>query len=363
MAVYKTEHGWRADFSFKDASGKYRKKSKRGFKTKKEAESWLAEYSINHGKPTLQKGSQILFTDYFDEYAKLRLETGMKEATHESWRFEKKFVVDVYFTGLTLDQITRQMYQSFLNHYAIGKKRQTVSKRHRLLRLVINQAFHDGLIQNDPTFGVTIPGSDSKDASEKFLQLDELTTLIEYIENDDKLITWRTGFMVYLISLSGLRAGEALALTKNDIDSDARTITVSKTKQLSGAVTTPKTKTSNRTLVMPNRFFDSYQKFIGAKENWNAANELFDGRRTPSVVNRWLERLEKSLGFENIVSLHGLRHSHVSYLLSSGVDISYASKRLGHSNVSITQDTYAHLLQHKQQSEENKTIALLDQLN
>ncbi|WP_252988664.1 Arm DNA-binding domain-containing protein [Weissella cibaria] len=57
MAVYKTEHGWRADFSFKDASGKYRKKSKRGFKTKKEAESWLAEYSINHGRPTLQKGS------------------------------------------------------------------------------------------------------------------------------------------------------------------------------------------------------------------------------------------------------------------------------------------------------------------
>lgn len=39
MAIYKTEHGWRADFSFKDGAGKYRKKSKRGFRTKKEAEA------------------------------------------------------------------------------------------------------------------------------------------------------------------------------------------------------------------------------------------------------------------------------------------------------------------------------------
>lgn len=35
MAVYKTEHGWRVEISFKDTTGKYRKKGKRGFKTKK----------------------------------------------------------------------------------------------------------------------------------------------------------------------------------------------------------------------------------------------------------------------------------------------------------------------------------------
>ncbi|MGL5689169.1 MAG: site-specific integrase, partial [Weissella cibaria] len=46
-----------------------------------------------------------------------------------------------------------------------------------------------------------------------------------------------------------------------------------------------------------------------------------------------------------------------------GVDINYASKRLGHSNVTITQEIYAHLLRDKQQSEETKTLSILDEIN
>ena len=76
-----------------------------------------------------------------------------------------------------------------------------------------------------------------------------------------------------------------------------------------------------------------------------------------------ISQMRNELGFENIVSVHGLRHSHVSYLLSKGVDINYASKRLGHSNVTITQQVYAHLLRDKQQSEEAKTLNILDKID
>ena len=363
MAVYKTDTGWRVEISFKDTTGKYRKKGKRGFKTKKEAEAWAAEYSVANSKPTLQKGTLTLFSDYFDEYQQLRFDAGLKETTKESWHAVRKYVVDVYFKNVTLDQITRQMYQAFLNDYSSDKKRKSVLKRHQIMKQVIEQAFHDGLITADPTYGVIIPGADSKSADEKFLQVDEFNQLLKYIETNDKLIKWNTSFMIYLIALSGLRAGEALALTRDDVDIDAHNISVTKTKQRSGESTTPKTKSSIRTIAMPDRFFDNYETFISAKSEWNDANELFDGRRWATINNHWLERIECELGFENIVSVHGLRHSHVSYLLSKGVDINYASKRLGHSNVTITQQVYAHLLRDKQQSEEAKTLNILGKID
>lgn len=362
MAIYKTEHGWRADFSFKDGAGKYRKKSKRGFRTKKEAEAWIAEYSVSHSSPNLKKGSQLLFSDYFAEYTELRFGAGLKESSRESWISTKDHVVNVYFKGLTLDQITRNKYQHFLNHYSQGLRRASVVKRHQIIKQVIMQAFHDGLIQIDPTYGVTIPGSESKSAEDKFIQVDEFNKLIDYIESSEKLVKWNTSFMIYLVALSGLRAGEALALTRNDVNVDEHTITVSKTKQRSGVSTAPKTKSSMRTLVMPDRFFENYQTFVSAKTKWNDRLELFDGRITSDQNNIWLKKVEKQLHFENIVSLHGLRHSHVSYLLSKGVDINYASKRLGHSNTMITQKVYAHLLREKQESEELKTLNILDKI-
>lgn len=242
-------------------------------------------------------------------------------------------------------------------------KRKSVLKRHQIVKQVLTQAFHDGLIPADPTFGVIVPGAESKPADEKFLQVDEFNKLLNYIETNDKLIKWNTSFMIYLIALSGLRAGEALALTRDDVDVNTHTISVTKTKQRSGTSTSPKTKSSIRTIAMPERFFDNYAKFINTKSKWNDDNELFDGRRWATINNNWLERIERELGFENIVSVHGLRHSHVSYLLSKGVDINYASKRLGHSNVTITQEIYAHLLRDKQQSEETKTLSILDEIN
>lgn len=364
MAIYKVDKSWRAEISFRDPmTGKYRKKGKRGFKTKKAAEAWVAEYSINNSKPTLQKGSITQFKDYFDEYRKLHFESrDLKESTYVAWDAAEKYIVDVYFANMTLNMITRQSYQAYLNDYAKGKKRNSVAKRDQIIKQVITQAFHDGLIESDPTFGVVIPGGKSKSPEEKFIQVDEFNRLISYIEESDKLIKWRTSFMVYLIALSGIRAGEALALTKDDVDTVNHTISITKTKQRSGESTAPKTESAVRTIAMPIRFFKNYKKFIAAKEMWNENNELFDGRSYATICNTWLERIEREFGFHNIVSLHGLRHSHVSYLLAKGVDIAYASKRLGHRNITVTQQIYAHLLLEKQTTEEDKTIKFLDEI-
>ena len=52
------------------------------------------------------------------------------------------------------------------------------------------------------------------------------------------------------------------------------------------------------------------------------------------------------MGLENNnITPYSLRHTHTSYLLSKGLPIEYISKRLGHASISITLETYSHLLE------------------
>ncbi|WP_261370488.1 tyrosine-type recombinase/integrase [Weissella cibaria] len=60
------------------------------------------------------------------------------------------------------------------------------------------------------------------------------------------------------------------------------------------------------------------------------------------------------------IHFHGLRHSHVSYLLHNGVDIDYVSKRVGHANVSVTLQIYAHMLKEKELAQDELTLQVLD---
>ncbi|MFT8416701.1 MAG: tyrosine-type recombinase/integrase, partial [Lacticaseibacillus paracasei] len=62
------------------------------------------------------------------------------------------------------------------------------------------------------------------------------------------------------------------------------------------------------------------------------------------------------------ITFHGLRHSHVSYLISQGIDIYYISKRLGHSDITITMRVYGHLLDSQKRKEALKATAAMDRL-
>ncbi|WP_243198128.1 tyrosine-type recombinase/integrase [Weissella diestrammenae] len=62
------------------------------------------------------------------------------------------------------------------------------------------------------------------------------------------------------------------------------------------------------------------------------------------------------------ITIHGLRHTHASYLLSQGIDIQYVSERLGHADVNITMSVYAHLLNKRRIEENDKTISLFNNL-
>jgi integrase len=64
----------------------------------------------------------------------------------------------------------------------------------------------------------------------------------------------------------------------------------------------------------------------------------------PPAVTRRFKELEAEIGARH-VKVHGLRHGQASLMLAAGVDIALVSKRLGHSTIAVTADTYSHLLE------------------
>ncbi|WP_278390559.1 tyrosine-type recombinase/integrase [Lactobacillus acetotolerans] len=82
-----------------------------------------------------------------------------------------------------------------------------------------------------------------------------------------------------------------------------------------------------------------------------------------SAVNQFLRRtLDQGNIHKQDFHFHSLRHTHVAYLLSKGVDISAISKRLGHANIATTLKIYAQLLKEYENNQNDKILKSLNQL-
>ncbi|RJQ58426.1 site-specific integrase [Streptococcus pseudopneumoniae] len=150
---------------------------------------------------------------------------------------------------------------------------------------------------------------------------------------------------------TGLRIRECLALKWSDIDLQNGTLDVNKTLNCEKEVTTPKTKSSVRMIDLDNktvlmlRLYKNRQAQVGReigltykKVFSNSFDEYRDARALRS-------RLEKHLKLSECprLTFHAFRHTHASILLNAGLPYKEIQTRLGHSQISITMDTYSHL--------------------
>jgi integrase len=163
---------------------------------------------------------------------------------------------------------------------------------------------------------------------------------------------------------SGCRRGELLALRWSDVDFDKGTLRIARSLERVTIRTAkreryelrfkePKTKRSRRTIALPpfaierlrRHRLEQAERFFSAGARPDGSTLLFERDGMPWNPNTF------GLTFARIVSdaklprvrLHDLRHSFASLLLASGADLKTVSTALGHSNIAVTADTYAHV--------------------
>ena len=129
-----------------------------------------------------------------------------------------------------------------------------------------------------------------------------------------------------LLAFTGIRKGEALALTWNDINLDNREIHISKTvtrKKEGLTIQTPKTKKSNRHVSIDtktSKALRDWKEKTGADENVLVFQNSRGTILTPSAPRKWLITVAEKAGLKPI-PVHGFRHTHASLLFESGATV------------------------------------------
>ena len=193
----------------------------------------------------------------------------------------------------------------------------------------------------------------------QYLQFDKLLSRLKITSeaNNDLLIL--------LVAKTGLRFSEALALTAADFDFENNQLKITKAwnyKAADGGFDETKNYSSNRTIVIDQTTCELFRKILGDTSSIDTEAPIFVTQRVfNSTVNRRIEALCIEADIP-VVTLHGLRHTHASVLISSGISIASVSKRLGHSNISITQKVYMHLLDEQKKEDDGKISKCLSLL-
>jgi integrase len=266
--------------------------------------------------------------------------------TLQDWQYICRTHLRPALGRVRLDKLTPQRIHSLLAHLEHPR---TALKVYRALHMACALAVRWGYLAQNPCDRVDPPRY--RPPSKDIWTPQDLGRFLQGTEGHPLYPLW-----AFLLA-SGCRLGEALALTWQDIDWQAGTVTVSKSLQRVGGewlLQPPKTKAGERTLALPPWGLAALKRQRAQQAQWRLqagarwCNEwglVFTGRDgSPlhqATVTCALRQACQRLGLPPLTP-HGLRHLHASLLLDAGLSVPEVAARLGHANPVVTMSVYAH---------------------
>lgn len=354
----------------KNADGSYIRKSVYA-KTKKELELKITEITqeLNSGIAVWENGMT------FSELADIWINQYNPTAS-ERWRYShdlqlKKHLLP-YIGSISIKDLRQIHLQTIISklarqNYATHTMKQIKQTAVRIMKVAVDS----DLIMRNPFAGVSVP----------IKEPDERQPLTQ---EQIKLVTenWRghrMGIAGMIMLYAGLRKGELLALTWEDIDLDNRIITVNKSLSClcnKSRIKQPKTKSGFRKVPIPNKLFavlDEVKKASG-----NVCTSAEGEQMTEMAYKRAWESYMKYLNtcaggtmgsgkrkasweMEKFTA-HMMRHTYATMLFDANVDVKSAQRFLGHSDIEVTLNIYTHLSKFKEEQAINALNQHLDSL-
>lgn len=332
MPAYKDTNSntWYCKFYYEDYKGETKTKFKRGFKRKKDAQ----EFERNFLQSS-QFQPEIPFKDFIEIYKKDTYPQ-LREHTIQSKKYRLVRILP-YFEDIPLKDITSIDIVKWQNEMIkLGFKSSYINNLQNQLSAILNHAvkFY-GLKENPARKAGRVSIPDEIPSKMRFWTFDEYSHVIALI-NDLKAKT-----AINLLYWTGMRKGELFALTWADIDLENKTININKSHQrLKGKnVITPTKTYENRFIMIPDTTVNQILEYKAKCYDTSPDAPVFQWNKR--FIENGIKQGSQDAEIEKI-HVHGLRHSHASYLINQKVNIVLISKRLGHKDTSITLDTYSH---------------------
>ena len=263
------------------------------------------------------------------------------------------------FGNYKLDKLTTPIIQQQVNKWAdkANKGEKGAYANYSFLNNINRRILQYGVtmqaIQHNPARDVIIPRKQqNKEHKVKFFSNQELKQFLDYLEDLDQ--SSYENFFDYVLYktllASGCRIGEALALEWSDIDLKKGIISISKTLNRYQETNTPKSKAGLREIDIDKAtiFLLKQYKKRQQVQSWQLGRSegiVFTPFTTKyayaCLLRKRLQGHFKSAGVPDI-SFHGFRHTHATIMLYAGIEAKDLQYRLGHSNISMTLNTYVH---------------------
>ncbi|MBO0475072.1 site-specific integrase [Enterococcus ureasiticus] len=359
-------------------TGKQINATRRGFKTKKEAQAALNQLLLNPDGTVQQSVTTLeeVYYLWFEVY-----KTTVKETTYmQTDNRMKKYVLPTFGT-IKLERLDLKTAQKMVNDWS--KKFGMYTKLLLYVSKVCDHAVTLDIIDSNPFKKVTKPKQITfKKHSLKYYSKEQLELFMRIVNQRVSLVSDQALIQKYyaefdaaifrLLAYTGMRIGEALALNWDDISFEDKTVDINKNlSQTKGSyvVSTTKTRSSNRIITLDNRTLYTLKKWRLRQRELLLANGvtqinfIFTGYVGEMVyrtdVYQRSKRLADKAGLHNI-GCHGFRHTHATILFEAGISPKEIQNRLGHSDISMTLDIYTHLSKKTEQLTVDKLMKYME---
>lgn len=315
------------------------------------------------GGPIQEVNLQQLCDEFMSQY---------KKRVRPSSYINKRTVIINFLNTIgkdaLVDKVTPKILSNFLNGLLYGDhpiSNGYVSKYKISLHQLFEFAKDQNYVKVNPVNEVKVnyPTSANKQTTRsKFLEQDEMKKLLNYAYQKNpryaRLCEW--------LYLTGMRAGEATALSPSDVKFNKSEKTwfadVTGTLEYERTAITqqrksdsPKTEAGVRSVSLSTRAVQIYKEAVAKSGSRNFIFTTSSG--TPiqiSALNTFLRTAKKNLKIDKPISSHIFRHTHISKLAELGVPLYVIQKRVGHSNSRITEQIYLHVTKVVERELQNK---------
>lgn len=245
---------------------------------------------------------------------------------------------------------------------------QTIMHHHRVIHMIFAQAVKEHIFMYNIADTATPPRVDKHEAD--FFELDEVIAIRNVLLQQP--LKWQA--ITFLLIDTGARRGEILGLKWEDIDFKNNKVEIKNNLQYTperGIYLEKSTKNYESRIVtiapevmkvLANYRKEQLEYKLQCGDYWTDTGFCFtqdDGTpMNPDSINGWLRKFSEKNNLPYIHP-HKFRHTQASLLYFSGEDPVTISKRLGHKQVSTTQDIYSHILKGADERASNKIAALL----
>ncbi|EAE5175194.1 site-specific integrase [Listeria monocytogenes] len=347
-----------------DARGKQIRKTKNvTVKTVKALKLELSNFEAYVYSSDYTEIKDMRFIDFVEKWRINYAKRELKGNTIDKYNLFLENWIIPYFERKKISKITTmQLLDYFHEVQKKGVGPSALEGHHRVIRSLFKYAALWGITETDVSLSVKKPTY--KVPEKNIYNRREIEVLIDRI----KILQKYQQLMIKLALYCGLRRGEVIGLTTKDMNYNKNTINVYRAviKSASEGIKLDETKNKRKRIVpAPAGLMEEIKELAKEKQKnkdklgllWKGTKDL-DGKTvilifshddgtpfTPASVTRMFNRfLEKEENNDlTKISFHDLRHSAASFLLEQGINVKVIQNILGHSDIKVTLNTYAHI--------------------